>query len=159
PLAGSTGAELLDWVLDYIGWPAGLRDFDSSEFTHGPLRLSSRSALEVTQAITDAELGVYFVSANGKLTTVARESLLNKATAYTVADDSSDTGILVNSLQQTQKKSTIIIEVPVARGRGSSAATVRDDDSIAAYGPRSREYSNLELASDTQSRILAESII
>lgn len=146
-------------ILNNGGWPASLRKIDTGMTTISGNQEVNGSLLSQMQEVAAAELGQVFVSVNGELVFRERYSELlsedSGVSAGTFGEHSSDPcpyQQLSFAYQDDQLKN----QVAVSRINGTTRTTIQDDASIALYGVRTEELTDLLVTSDQDARQIAE---
>lgn len=139
-------------ILDYIAWPAGLRDLDTGKSVLQSATLAT-TALEHLQKVAESEFGALFISRDGKVTLVERDALVNQASQAAFGDV--DPEWEYTALDFDYSDADIRNDVIVSRSEGT-AQRVQDTASIAAYLRHSFTLDGLLYDSDELSRSAAE---
>lgn len=143
PLAGLRSDEQIEWILDQIGVPAGMRDLDTGRSLMGPLNSKGRNALELLREIAATEQGALFVdhAVGGKIRFCERyHSWMNPRAVSPQAVFTDDPSVTLNRVEpdtlamDSNGVRSIINRVTVSWIGGEE--TVEDTASSAAYGPR-----------------------
>lgn len=154
-LAGETTDAVIDWVLDRVGVPAGLRDLDDGTVVMPAVLTYERDALEVLHEVVATEGGNLYVDhRNGgkiRFRNRYRHYLASRSTTSqaTFSDDPDVTGVIrypAEGLEvATNGLDGIVNEVTATWGQAgqSEQVIVRDDDSIEDYGPRSHQIDTI----------------
>lgn len=129
PWTGDTPGGRAGKVLDYLAWPAGLRDIDTGRSTLQAASLGG-SALEHLQKTAESEFGPLFVSRDGKITLVERDNLINLDSQATFGD--LDPEWEYTALDFDYSDADLRNDVTVSRYEGT-AQRVQDAISIGAY--------------------------
>lgn len=159
PWDNDTPGERAERVLEAVGWPADRADLDTGSSTFQSADLGSDNLLGYLHKIAESEFGALFVTRDGVVRLVGRESLWNRPESYTFSDAPVDTGHLpYMSLMPEFTDALIRNEVTISRFDGV-AQTVRDEDSIAEYLPHSYTLEGLLHDDDQQSRYAAQLIV
>jgi len=66
--SAQTTDERIEAILDEVGWPSTLRDLDSGVASVPAATLEDVTALEHIEAVADAEVGYFFIAADGNAT-------------------------------------------------------------------------------------------
>jgi hypothetical protein len=151
PFSGKRTDEAITRVLDYIDWPATLRNIDQGISLLQAVALGG-SALEFIQRLEATEEGMLFVAPDGKLRFRNRHSNLltpgNTSQATFSDDPAADPGSLsYRELVFDYDDGRIINEARLAR-TGGAPVSVSDAPSKTAYLPHVFERSDLEHQSD-----------
>ncbi len=158
-LAGEKTDAAITWALDRLGIPAGLRNIDTGTVVLPPVLTEERDVLEFMREITATEGGNLYVDHRdgGKIRWTDRyhRFLDARSTAVqaTFSDDPDATGtiryppegleISPNGLDGIVNEVTATWGGDTADQSRNSDVVVRDDDSITAYGPRSRQIDTI----------------
>lgn len=150
--AGGAGAQVAD-ILDYIGWPAALRDIatgSASLIEQTFADNDSTRALPLLQEIAANEAGLLFMDGEGKVVFVGRNDLLgppfNEIQAH-FSDDSADGQFIYVDSTPYFALDRVFNDWTGSRP-GGDPQNVQDSDSIDKYRRRSRSM-NTRLTSDS----------
>lgn len=145
----------LDAVLDDVGWPSALRDFDSSIGTVQAKQFAfphdggEQSALAHLQDVAEAEAGVLFMSADGKVTFRNRVAASEASPTVTFSDAAEN---IYDQLDMIDDDSFYWNVVQVARKRGVQVTV----DSSGSAPKRTLTRDVMPMSSDSEARNLAE---
>lgn len=146
-------------ILNNGGWPESARVIDTGTITVSGAQQVDGSLLGQMQAVSDAELGQVFVSREGNLVFRQRYSeLLSTASGTsnaTFGPDPNDTCPYRN-LSFAYKDDQLKNQVSASRINGTTRTTVQDNASIALYGVRSEDLSDLLVTTEQAVRQIAE---
>jgi hypothetical protein len=141
-LSGTT----INKLLDQADWPASLRNLDAGQSTIAPLALTSGNdlALGVIQDVAGSDLGVFFMSADGKATFQDRNKRTSAGfiTAKASFSDINDGGLEYSDLQPVLDIGRIINDWQVAPDGdivGAATQETTDETSIRKYFRRSEK--------------------
>jgi hypothetical protein len=151
-LAGQKTNAAVTWALDRLGVPAGLRNIDTGTVVLPPVLTEERDVLEFLRDVTATEGGdlrvdhrdggkIRFTNRYNRF--LATRSTVNQAT---FSDDPDATGTVrypPEGLEVAPNGLDGIINEVTATWGGDAEVIVRDDDSIDAYGPRSRQIDTI----------------
>lgn len=126
----------LNYILDEIDWPAGLRNIDigDTELQNDPGTL--RNSLNACQLIEQSDLGAFFIGPNGHVTYYSRNGLSQKASGTAVTFDDDGTDVAYQNLDLNLDETELANQVTFAR-IGGSDQSVSDAASINEYFQRS----------------------
>jgi hypothetical protein len=149
--ANDTAGPRIGRLLDEIGWPAASRDLQTgisvlqaSDWTAGS------TVLSVMQQWADTELGLFFMSADNKVTFRSRHSPFLDANAMTSQATFSDNVSPRYQFVDLPRDSALIRNPVTAARRNGITVTVSDTTSIAnTYGPRNWSAPTSEDALDS----------
>jgi hypothetical protein len=140
-------------VLDAIGWPSARRDIDTGSSSLDAASFDpngSDKALAHLLDVVASENGLGFMAADGDARFIARHSLITTFTtveAVFVDGRAAATGDYLTGIpyQDLSPEETDVVNDYTGKRTVEGAATlaVSDDDSKAAYGPRSSELTML----------------
>lgn len=158
PLKGQRTDERIDWILDEIGWPAGLRDFERGRTILGPATFEpGDQALAYLRLLEATEDGRLFIAADGSL--VFRDRywpwLAPEATISQVTFTDQPGGACYADFQ-LDLDDDLIVNVARFSRRGGVEQVATDPASIAVHGEAEEQRSDLLVATDAQARSLAE---
>ena len=145
-LTGLRSDEHVDWVLDQVGVPAGLRSLDEGRSIMGPARTAGENALGYLRKIARTEQGALYVDHHdgGKIRFVERYApwFAARSTAVQAVfsdDPANTTAVRVEpgSLVVESNGIETVINQATVRWVGGEE-TAEDSPSVAAYGPRGR---------------------
>lgn len=151
-LAGEKTDAAISWALDRLGIPAGLRNIDTGTVVLPPVLTEERDVLEFMREITATEGGGLYVDhrdggkvrwTNRYSRFLATRSTVNQAT---FSDDPDATGAIrypPEGLTISPNGLDGIVNEVTATWGGDGEVIVRDDTSIDAYGPRSRQIDTI----------------
>lgn len=145
-LAGARADEQIEWALDRVGVPAGLRSLDEGRSLMGPARTAGVDALGFLRLVAATENGAIYIdhADGGKVRFVERyapwfasRSIVAQAT---VSDDPT------NSTAVRVEPGSLVVEPNGIRSVTNQvtvrwvdgAETAEDAASVAAYGPRGK---------------------
>ncbi len=161
---GDTTGERIGRILDVVGWPAGERDIDTGKTTLGPAATSGQDALTYMQRVEASEAGWFWQDPDFTLrfrdrytwfedfrSAVVQWAFTDQADTATSLHFDAD-GLEFDGFDEDQ----VVNEVTVSWVDGDT--TVRDDDSIDAYGRRPLSVDTV-LPTAAQARSLGEWIL
>lgn len=158
PWDGDLPGARLGRILDYMGWPASLRELDTGESTLQSATLAT-SVLDHAQAVADSDFGALFMTADGRVRFIGRNGLFAVVNLATFGDDPTDpTELGYRSVAPEYTRALLRNDVTVSRAEGV-AQRVQDATSIAAYLRHSFVVEGLLHDSDTLSRSAAEFLV
>lgn len=145
PLAGLTSDQHIEWALDQIGVPAGIRNLESGVVVMGVATTAGRNALEWMREVTATEGGQLYVDHRdgGKIRYTDRYyRFLNTRSASSQATFADDAGTphiryAAEGLDIAPNGLTGVVNQVTADWIGGTTL-VEDTTSIGAYGPRQR---------------------
>ncbi len=142
-------------VLDKFGFPSADREIDAGQELIASLATSNTNALEHLQSIQDSELGLFYQLANGKVIYEdhLHRTLGSHGTAQAVFGD--DAGENKYSAVDFSFEDTLIYNEIHANRSGGSEQIIPYADSIAKYGTRTLNQSDLLLPTDTAVKVHA----
>jgi hypothetical protein len=141
--------ERINAILDLaeVGWPAAERDIDTGLSLVGTQAVEDgTNALTYLQKVSETEPGLFFMSADGKLTFKEKLRPINVDTAVNFSTIS---GISFSNIQVTYGAELLYNEITVAN-EGGGTVVVQDLNSQAAYGKSAYSVTDLLGASDQQ---------
>jgi hypothetical protein len=165
-LSGQRSDQHIAWALDRIGVPDELRDLDEGTVLMGPAETRDRDALDWMREVARTEGGGLWIDhrnggvvrfTNRYVRFLASRSATSQAT---FSDDPNATGVVRYSrdgLDISPNALDSIINQVTVSWRGGSV-TVEDADSIARYGPRSRQI-DTQATSAAQARSAGEWVL
>lgn len=145
-------------ILDAVGWPAADRSIDTGLAVLQSATLGT-TVLDALQRIEETEQGRLFVTADGKVRFIARDSMLK--TPYTTSQATfGDSGseLEFGDLTYDDSDNSIVNEAQVSRNNGV-VQIVRDTTSQTRYLRRTLVLSGLEHQDDSTSRDLANWVV
>lgn len=146
-------------ILDNGGWPASDRAVDTGLTTVSGSQDVSGSLLSQLQDVAAAELGQVFISVNGSVVFRERYSELLSAASGTSAatfGPLSSSTCPYQDLTFSYADDQLKNQIAVSRISGTTRSTVQDDESIALYGVRTLDLSDLLVVTDDAARQIAE---
>lgn len=136
PWGDDTTGDRLNHVLDVVGIPESDRDIDDGNSTLQTASLAT-TALEHAAKVGDSEFGRFFITGDGKVRLIERHAQWKPPYGEPIAtfsDDGSDTGYV--EIEYDYSDQLLRNRVTISRNDGT-AITVKDDTSIARFGPQS----------------------
>jgi hypothetical protein len=157
PLDGQTTDERITWVLDEIGWPATLRDFETGRSLLGAATFHpGDSALAYLRLVAASEDGLLFITADGKLRFLDRYwrylDTLATVSQFTFSDQT-DKSYAEFDLDLDDE---LLVNVARFTRRGGVEQVATNTASVAAYGEAEKKQSDLLLQTDVEVLSLAE---
>ena len=123
--AGELNSTRQNRILDLVGWPAALRDIQTSLGTAGPLQAGSTG--QALLATSQAELGRLYVRGDGKITSRSRAALYTQATPTIVlGEDDSNGEIPYEPGVVVDYDTDAVVNVATGSRPGGASVTVRD---------------------------------
>lgn len=166
PLNGLRSDEQIEWALDQVGVPAGLRNLDEGRAIMGPADTENRGALDFIRAVTATEQGALYVDHRdgGKIRFVERYNAWVNTRATTSRATFTDSRPLgageypysLGVAPDPNGIDTIINQADVSWSGGEVSAT--NDTSVAAYGPQRRTIQTMSPSPHT-ARALAQWVV
>lgn len=120
-------------VLDYTGWPAGLRSIDDGRTRLGTFIPNGQSALAAIRDVERSDDGLFYIAGDGTATFVDRNTMRTSATVATFTDDGAAGDIAYYDLRVAGNHVDSVINTATVQS-GQQANTSRDQTSIDAYG-------------------------
>jgi len=150
--------ERINLILDEIGWPASARDIDTgtTELLNDPG--TTRTALAAIQLIADSDLGIFYISHEGKATYVSRVALSEKAAGIPWYFDDEGVNIQYQDVNVGFDEQELANQVSFTR-IGGSTQTVSDATSISNYFLRSYEQSGLMMENNSDALARANQVL
>lgn len=158
PLEGQRTDERIDWILDEIGWPAGLRRLEPGRTLLGAATFQpGDGALQYLRLLEATEDGRLFIAADGSLVFHDRywPWLAPEATISQVTFTDQPGGACYADFQ-LDLDDDLIVNVARFTRRGGVEQVATDPASIAVHGEAEEQRSDLLVATDAQARSLAE---
>lgn len=161
PLSGQTADQRVGWILDEVGWPTGLRDFQTGGGPLGPaLFREGDGALDVLRRTMQAEDGLLFVNASGSLRLYDRYwrwlNSLATTSQFTFTDQNTARGYGEFELSLDDE---LLVNVARVTRRDGAEQVASNTASVAAYGEAELQLSDLPLTDDRQAVSLAEWVV
>jgi hypothetical protein len=145
--AGQTTSTRIGKILDYIEFPASMRQISTGLSTCIADPATARTSLEAMKNAEFCEVGAFYMDAEGtavfKNRTEVVESIGTTATQF-----NQTTGIPYKNLQFAFDDKLIINDVTFTRYGGGTTQEVFDNDSIAKYFPHSLNRPDLVAETD-----------
>jgi hypothetical protein len=156
--AGQLSGTRINEILDWIEYPAGLRDIDAGDSTLQADPGTSRTALQALRNVEESELGGFFVDAEGLATFVDRTAITQSLAAppYDFADDG--TGIAFQATAVNLDADILLNDVTVTR-LGGTAQNDFDQDSIDTYFLHSQKTEGVLIQTDAEALDMASMIL
>ena len=150
--------ERINLILDEIGWPASARDIDTgtTELLNDPG--TTRTVLAAIQLIADSDLGIFYISHEGKATYVSRVALSEKAAGTPWYFDDEGVNIQYQDVNVGFDEQELANQVSFTR-IGGSTQTVSDATSISNYFLRSYEQSGLMMENNSDALARANQVL
>ena len=159
-LDGQRTDERIAWILDELGWPANLRDFEEGRTTLGPATFKpGDGALAYLRLVAASEDGLLYVAPDGMLTFRDRywKYLSTEATTsqHTFSDsgDGDEEGYAEFDLDLDDE---LIVNVARFTRRDGNEQVAVDQTSVDLYGEAELQQSNLLQRTDAEVLSLAE---
>jgi hypothetical protein len=162
--AGTATAQLsgarINAILDseFVKWPTTDRDIDAGATTLGAnVVADNQNVLEYLQEVETSELGLFFISKDGKATFLDRTHTPITTDLVVLADNGS--GIPYQNLQISYGSESLVNEVVATSVITNTQTTVTDTDSQTEYGIFNATFDNLLLSTDAQVETFATTIL
>lgn len=157
-LAGQRTDERIDYVIDTLGWPVGLRDIEEGNSVLGPATFEAGdAALAYLRLVTASEDGLLFIATNGTLRFLDRfwRYLDPVATVsqFTFSDVDGDQGYAVFDLDLDDE---LLVNTARCTRRGGTEQFASDAVSVALHGEAEKQQNDLLLQSDAEVLALAQ---
>jgi concanavalin A-like lectin/glucanase superfamily protein len=147
-LGGQTSGERCEVILDYVGFPATLREIDTGQSILQSTGLS-QSALAHLQTVEDSEQGLFFVGKGGQAVFRERHALLNAPSLATFGDGAGELRYAdINYDFDDQPIRNVIRR----QREGGSIQEARDATSVETFYPRVESTSGLFNDNDDEVR-------
>lgn len=146
-------------ILDNGGWPQSLRQVDTGKITISGDQEVTGSLISQIQDVASAELGVVFISKDGDVVFRERYSELTlaaSATSNATFTELASGDCPYQDLTFSYSDDVLKNQVVVSRVNGTTQATMQDDASIALYGVRTEQLSDLLVTADSEARQIGE---
>ena len=158
-LSGQTTDQRISWILDEIGWPAGLRNLETGKTTLGPATFQpGDGALNYLRLCAATEDGLLFITADGKIRLLDRywryTNTAATAPQITFTDDGS--GISVSNLELEPADDELLVNVARFTRRGGTEQVAVNTASRALYGEAGKQRTDLLHRTDGETRSQAE---
>lgn len=157
-VADKTGARI-GRILDVAGWPAADRNIDTGQSTLQSSDLGG-SALEALWKVAETEQGLLFITGDGKVRFIARDSLLTApytTSQATFGDSGSE--LDYETIAIDPGTATLIYNEARVSRSGGTVQVVSDAASVTKYLRRTRVLDGLLHDSDATSRDLANWVV
>ena len=157
-LAGQTTDQRIGWILDELGWPTNLRDFDTGVAELGPATFKpGDGALDYFRLIDQSEDGRLFINPDGQLRFQNRYwRYLNSAATTAQFTFTDATGIDGYSEFDLDLDDELLVNVARFTRRGGTEQVATNAASVALHGEAEVQRSDLLLTSDAEVLSLAE---
>ena len=145
-------------IFDEISWPASLRNLDVGDSTIAADPGSDRSILDAVNAVTDVELGAFYITPTGTARFVSRLNTIKDSSGTPTEFTDTGVGISYQGIQFAHDEALLANKVTVER-TGGTAQTVSDATSIDTYFERTLEKTGLLLETDGEALNQARSLL
>jgi hypothetical protein len=162
PLDEQSTGERIEWILDDLGWPAGLRDIEPGETELGPVSfMPGDGALEYLRQCARTEDGTLFLGPDGVLRLHDRywRHQATEATVSQVELTDDGTGVGVATFEWDPQDDELLVNVARLTRRGGTQQVVVDEASRDLYGEAELSLGDLLHRDDTQTRSQAEWVV
>ena len=136
-------------ILDLAGWPTDDRDLDVGDTTFGPATIGGRKALDYLQTAEESELGMLFIARDGVVRFIHRQAWVldtGYADSNVTLTDNPGAGEYFYEDLEIDHDDVIANIIEASRQGGGRVITVKDQDSIDAYGPQTLPHLGLFLS-------------
>lgn len=153
PLDGQTSDERIEWILDELGWPAGLRDLEAGRSTFGPATFHpGDGALEYLRLCATTEDGLLFLTADGKVRLLDRywRYTATEATVSQMTFSDSGVGVGVTEFELEPADDELLVNVARFTRRGGIEQVAADETSSDLYGETDLQRTDLLHRTDVE---------